>query len=104
MTTADAYQGTAPTLPAYEPAATVWAQTLASNGVYAFDPFPVLQSSATLIDPLWGNVRFSRASAFNTVVIPALQDGQTVVEAMPVFQEQLVNLAQSIGYTVVTSR
>jgi len=104
VTTADAYQGTAPTLPAYEPAATVWAQTLASNSVYAFDPFPVLQSSATLIDPLWGNVRFSRASAFNTVVIPALQDGQTVVEAMPVFQEQLVNLAQSIGYTVVTSR
>ncbi|MDZ4764098.1 MAG: extracellular solute-binding protein [Chloroflexota bacterium] len=104
VTTADGYQGTAPTFPAYQPAATVWSQTLATNGVYATDPFPVLEESAPLIDPLWGNVRYSRAGAFNTVVIAGLQDGQTVAELMPAFQEQLANLAQTAGYTVVTSR
>ncbi|MEP7292065.1 MAG: hypothetical protein ABI835_09785, partial [Chloroflexota bacterium] len=79
VTTADGYQGSAPTYPAYKPAAKVWSQTLASNKVYAFDPFPVLEASAGLIDPLWGNVRYDRASAFSTVVIAALKDGHSSI-------------------------
>jgi len=103
VTTADGYQGTAPTFPAYKPAAAVWAKTLASNKVYAEDPFPVLEASAGQIDPLWGNVRFNRAGSFNTLVIGGLKEGQTVADIMPAFQEQLSNLAQVSGYEVVTT-
>jgi ABC-type glycerol-3-phosphate transport system substrate-binding protein len=103
VTTADGYQGTAPTYPAYIPAAKVWSKTLASNKVYAFDPFPVLEASAGLIDPLWGNVRYDRDGAFTTVVVAALKDGKTVADAMPAFQDQLANLAQAAGYEVVTT-
>jgi hypothetical protein len=103
VTTAEGYQGTAPTYPAYVPAAKIWSKTLASNKVYAADPFPVLEASAGLIDPLWANVRFDRHAAFNTVVIGALKEKKTLTEAMKAFQDQLVNLAQTTGYEVVTS-
>jgi ABC-type glycerol-3-phosphate transport system substrate-binding protein len=103
VTTADGYQGTAPTYPAYVPAAKLWSKTLASNKVYAFDPFPVLEASAGLIDPLWGNVRYDRHAAFTTVVIGALKEKKTLAEAMKLYQENLVNLAQTTGYEVVTT-
>lgn len=103
VTTADGYQGTAPTFPAYKPAASVWKETLASNAVYAFDPFPVLEASAGQIDPMWGNVRFNRAGSFNTLVIGGLKEGQTVADIMPALQQELSNLAQTSGYEVVTS-
>jgi ABC-type glycerol-3-phosphate transport system substrate-binding protein len=101
LTTAPDYQASAPTLPAYLPAADLWSQTLAGNKVYASDPFPVLKESSGLIDPLWANVRFNKSDAFKTVVIGALQAGQSVESALPELQKQLSALAEAQGYVVV---
>ncbi|MBC8077141.1 MAG: extracellular solute-binding protein, partial [Chloroflexales bacterium] len=102
LTTANDYQGTAPTLPAYEPAAEVWSKTVSGNKVYAADPFPVLKESSGMIDPQWANVRFDKAKTFETVVIGALQEGQTVESTLPELQKQFQALAEAQGYEVVT--
>ena len=101
LTTANDYQGTAPTLPAFLPAQETWSKTVSSNKVYATDPFPVLKASSSLIDPLWANVRFDRATLFNTVVIGAVTKGQTVESVLPDYQKQLSALAEAAGYKVV---
>lgn len=103
LTTSNDYQGTAPTLPAYLPAQETWGKTLASNKVYAEDPFPVLKESSTMIDPLWGNVRFAtgKDTAFNTVVIAAVTNGQTVESSLAEFQKQLTSVAEASGYKVL---
>ncbi|MBC8160804.1 MAG: extracellular solute-binding protein [Roseiflexaceae bacterium] len=101
LTTANEYQGTAPTLPAYLPAADTWSKTVSSNPVYASDPFPVLKASSGLIDPQWANVRFAKDATFTSVVIGALTEGQTVESALPEFQTQLTALAEAAGYQVV---
>ncbi|NJM06107.1 extracellular solute-binding protein [Candidatus Gracilibacteria bacterium] len=101
LTTSTDYQGTAPTFPAFLPAADAWSKTVSGNSLYASDPFPVLKESSELIDPQWANVRFDKSSAFNTVVIAAVTNGQTVASALPEFQSQLSALAQAAGYQVV---
>jgi multiple sugar transport system substrate-binding protein len=104
VTTDNAYQGTAPTFPAYLPAAEVWSQTISNSPLYATDPFPILNEAAGLIDPRWGNVRYNRQEAFTSTVIPAIVEGNTVASALEAFQAQLVGLAQSQGYAVVTEQ
>lgn len=101
LTTSPDYQGSAPTFPAFLPAADVWSTTVSGNPLYASDPFPVLKESSQLIDPLWANVRFDKNGAFNTVVIAAVTEGQTVASALPELQNQLSALAQASGYQVV---
>jgi len=101
LTTSDDYQGSAPTFPAYLPAADTWSKTIAGNKLYASDPFPVLKDSSGLIDPLWANVRFDKSKTFSTVVIGAVQAGQTVESALPELQKQLTALAEAEGYQVV---
>jgi multiple sugar transport system substrate-binding protein len=104
LTTSNDYQGTAPTYPAYMPAAQEWAKTLRGNKLYAFDPFPVLQEAASLIDPLWGSVRYDAQATSKSVLVGALSKGETLASAMPEFQKQLTELAQAQGYEVLNSR
>lgn len=101
LTTSNDYQGSAPTLPAFLPAADAWSKTIAGNKVYAKDPFPVLKESSGLIDPAWANVRFDKTKTFETVVIGAIQKGQTVESALPEYQKQISALAEAAGYKVV---
>ena len=101
LTTSNDYQGSAPTFPAYLPAADTWSKTIAGNPLYASDPFPVLKDSSGLIDPIWSNVRFDKGKTFGTVVIAAVQAGQTVESALPELQNQLKALAEAEGYQVV---
>ena len=103
VTTDTSYQGTAPTYPAYTPAANIWAKTLSANPVYAQDPFPVLQQAAALYDPTWGVVRYDRANSFKRIIIAAIADGKTVTSALKDWQDDLSNLAQAQGYQVVTT-
>ena len=100
LATSNDYQGSAPTFPAYLPAADVWRKTIASNKVYAQDPFPVLKDAAGLIDSTWANVRYDKSGTFKTVVIGAVQKGATVASALPELQTQLSALAQAQGYQV----
>lgn len=101
LTTSNDYQGSAPTLPAYLPAAEAWSKTIAGNKVYASDPFPVLKESSGLIDPSWANVRFDTSTTFETVVIAAVKEGKTVASALPEYGKQIAALAKASGYQVV---
>jgi multiple sugar transport system substrate-binding protein len=104
VTTANEYQGSAPTFPAYQPAVDVWAKTVAENKVYAENPVPVMREAAALVDPLWGNVRYDREGTFAGVVIAPVTDGKLIASAMEEYQNQLVALAQASGYEVVTQQ
>ena len=101
LTTSSDYQGSAPTFPAYLPAAEVWSKTVSSNKLYAKDPFPVLKDSSGLIDPLWSNVRFDKGKTFTSLVIGAVLKGESVESALAEFQTQLSALAEAAGYKVV---
>jgi multiple sugar transport system substrate-binding protein len=104
--TSNEYQGQlAGGLPAYGPVQEAWAtRVVRPNPIYAFDPFPVMQEAATLIDPLWGNVRYDREKLLADVVISAVTQGNSIESVWPTYQEQLVLLAESTGYQVVTAR
>jgi multiple sugar transport system substrate-binding protein len=102
MATSNDYQATAVTFPAYLPAADAWSKTIASDPLYATDPYPVLKQAAGLIWPGWSSVRYDPEGTFQQVVIVAVQHGQTVASALPAYQNQLAQLAQTNGYTVVT--
>jgi ABC-type glycerol-3-phosphate transport system substrate-binding protein len=102
MATSTDYQATAVTFPAYLPAADAWSKTIANDPLYASDPYPVLKQSASLIWPGWSSVRYDPEGTFQQVVIVAVQHGKTVASALPTYQNQLVQLAQTNSYTVVT--
>ena len=103
LTTSQEYQGEmAVTFPAYLPAADTWSKTISDNALYAFDPFPVMKEAAGLIDPKWREGKFDYTQPFGTTVIETLLSGGTVEEALPLYQEALVSLAQAEGYDVIT--
>ena len=103
LATSEEYQGEmAPTFPAYLPAAEVWSQKVANDPLYAFDPYPVMEEAAGLIDPKWAAGRFNYGEPFGTTVIETLLQGGTIQEALPLYQEALVNLAESQGFDVAT--
>jgi multiple sugar transport system substrate-binding protein len=103
MSSSHDYQDTAVTFPAFLPAADVWAKTVAGNAVYAFDPYPVLKEAAGMMtNEGLGNVRYDWQQPFNTDVIAAIQNGETIVSALPKLQETYKGLAEAQGYEVVT--
>jgi ABC-type glycerol-3-phosphate transport system substrate-binding protein len=104
VTTAIDYQGTAPTFPAYLPAADVWAKTQASNPLYAFDPYPIFKEAAGYVEPLWGEPRYDIQPTVAETVHEAVKSGQTVLSALPALQEKLIPLAEAQGYKVITKK
>jgi multiple sugar transport system substrate-binding protein len=101
MSTNNAYQATAPTFPAYLPAADAWAATIAKDPFYATNPYPVLKAAASLINPKFGLVRYDAENTFEQLALPALKAGKTLASIMPTYQTQLEQLARTEGYTVV---
>jgi ABC-type glycerol-3-phosphate transport system substrate-binding protein len=101
VATNDAYQATAPTFPAYIPAAKAWAKTMASNEFYAKNPVPVLTAAAGKINPAVAPTRYSVAPAVTATVVASIKAGGTIADALPGLQTQLSGLAQTVGYEVV---
>jgi ABC-type glycerol-3-phosphate transport system substrate-binding protein len=100
LTTSNDYQATAPTYPAYRPAAAAWANTIAHDPFYASNPFPVLQQAASLIRPGWDDIRYNLNSV-NSSIVAAVQGGTPLAKAFPAAQQQLESLAKLSGYIVV---
>jgi ABC-type glycerol-3-phosphate transport system substrate-binding protein len=101
VTTSPVYLGHAANFPAYLPVANVWAQTVASDPIFASDPYPVLKQAATEIDPTYSYVRFDDRTIFGTsVVTPVITSGATVLSKLPSYQSQLTALAEAQGYQV----
>jgi multiple sugar transport system substrate-binding protein len=103
MATDPAYQTTAPTYPAYGPAAKAWANRLSTDKFYNQDPFPVLQEAAGKIDPLEKPVRYAVGDAVTATLAATIRGGGTVSAGLPKLQSQLRQLAQAAGYAVATS-
>ncbi|MDQ0634175.1 ABC-type glycerol-3-phosphate transport system substrate-binding protein [Arthrobacter pascens] len=100
MATSNDYQTTAPTYPAYGPAATAWAARLASDKFYAENPFPVLQAAAGKINPAESPTRYGMAPALSATVTAAIKSGKTIASSLEDLQTQLAGVAQTTGYAV----
>ncbi len=86
--------------PAYKPIQNLWQQAVASNALFANDPFPIYQQASGLITPLDKWPRFDLIAPFSTVVQNALKNKQTIESALPGIADQLAPLAQAQGYQV----
>lgn len=96
------YQATAPTYPAYAPAASVWLRRANASNFFAEDPATVFRQSAGKIWPDWLYLRFSTDDVYASTVVPAIAQGKPISSILPAWQSQLVEHARKNGYQVVT--
>ncbi|MCU1551975.1 MAG: putative transporter substrate-binding protein [Glaciihabitans sp.] len=102
LTTSDANQGSAPTYPAYSPAAKVWLANPTNSKYFASDVSGAFTTAANEVWTGWSNTKFSDATAWSSVVLPALTAGKTLTATLPAWQAAIVDEAKSVGYTVTT--
>lgn len=103
LTTAPEHQvELAQTYPSYGPAALEWADRIRDNPLYANDPVPVFVEAAAVVDPRFGNVRYDYETPFTNSLIAAAQAGELTVDALPAWQDLLVQEATLEGYQVAT--
>jgi len=102
LTTSDANLAGAPTYPAYTPGAKAWLANPANKNYFATDVSSAFQTAADEVWTGWSNTRFSDATPWSSVVLPAITAGKTLTEMLPAWQEAITNQAKSVGYTVTT--
>jgi ABC-type glycerol-3-phosphate transport system substrate-binding protein len=100
VATSNAYQATAPTYPAYIPAAKAWLAAVKSNPFYAEDPSAVLIAAASKINPAEGPTRYPVEGPVDSTIVAAITGGGTISSALPTLGTQLSALAQTAGYAV----
>lgn len=100
VATNNAYQATAPTYPAYIPAAKAWLGAVKSDPFYAEDPSAVLMAAAAKINPAEGPTRYPVEGPIDSTIVAAITSGGTISSALPALQSQLSALAQTAGYAV----
>ncbi len=98
-TSPDFWKGTT-NYPAYKPIQNLWQEAVASNKLFATDPFPVYQQASALITPLDKWPRFDLIAPFSLVVQGAIKDGKSIESVLPEIADQLGPLAQAQGYQV----
>ncbi|GII28268.1 ABC transporter substrate-binding protein [Planotetraspora mira] len=102
LTTSNDFQANAPTYPAYVPAAKAWLANPANSKYFATDISAVFEQAADLVWTGWSNTKFSDATAWSNVVLPALTQGKTLTETLPQWQTAITDEAKSVGYTIAT--
>jgi ABC-type glycerol-3-phosphate transport system substrate-binding protein len=100
LTTSDENLESAPTYPAYVPGAKKWLANPENASYFAEDISGPFQTAADQVWTGWSNTRFSDATSWSSVVLPALTAGKTLTDTLPAWQNAIVNEAQSVGYTV----
>jgi ABC-type glycerol-3-phosphate transport system substrate-binding protein len=100
-TNPDFWKGTT-NFPSYKPIQPLWQEAVASNPLFANDPFPIYAQAATQITPLDKWPRFDLIAPLSEVVKTALKDQVTVESVLPQVAEKLTPLAEAQGYQVVT--
>jgi len=100
LTTSNDFQANAPTYPAYVPAAKAWLANPVNKQYFATDVSDVFQKAADQVWTGWSNTRFSDATAWSNVVLPALTAGKTLVETLPLWQTAIIDEAKSVGYMI----
>jgi ABC-type glycerol-3-phosphate transport system substrate-binding protein len=100
LTTSDANQASAPTYPAYVPAAKAWLANPTNAKYFATDISGVFQQAAREVWTGWSNTKFSDATAWSSVVLPALTAGKSLTATLPAWQTAISDQAKANGYTV----
>jgi maltose-binding protein MalE len=100
LTTSDANQAAAPTYPAYGPAATAWLANPANRDYFATDVSGPFRQAADEVWTGWSNTKFSDATAWSSVVLPALTAGKSLTATLPAWQSAISNEAKADGYQV----
>ncbi|SNT17148.1 carbohydrate ABC transporter substrate-binding protein, CUT1 family [Streptosporangium subroseum] len=100
LTTSNDNQASAPTYPAYAPAAKVWLANPENQKYFAADVSDVFQQAADEVWTGWSNTKFSDATAWSSVVLPALTAGKSLTETLPAWQAAISDEAKAEGYTV----
>ena len=100
MATSNAYQLTAPTYPAYQPAATAWLAAQAKEHYFAQDVSGVFTKAATEIWGGWGSGRYSQENIWAATMVPQITNGKTISSLLGTWQTAIENQAQSFGYQV----
>jgi ABC-type glycerol-3-phosphate transport system substrate-binding protein len=103
LTTTTDFQANAPTYPAYVPAAKAWLANPVNKQYFATDVSDVFQKAADLVWTGWSNTKFSDATAWSSVVLPALTSGKMLTATLPQWQSAIVDEAKSLGYTIAGS-
>jgi ABC-type glycerol-3-phosphate transport system substrate-binding protein len=100
LTTSNANQATAPTYPAYQPAAKAWLADPANSGYFADDVSGPFQQAASSVWTGWSTTKFSDATAWSSVVLPALTAGKSLTSTLPAWQKAISDEAKANGYKV----
>ncbi|GIG63459.1 ABC transporter substrate-binding protein [Longispora fulva] len=100
MATDTDLQASAPTYPAYGPAADAWGAKHGTDPFYATNPLPALKAQAALINPAEANTSYGVEDAITGTVVAKVRGGGKLADGLPDLQSQLQQLAQSVGYAV----
>ena len=99
MSTSNDYQLTAPTYPAYQPAAKAWLAAQAKQQYFASDVSSAFTQAAGEIWSGWGAGRYSQENIWASSMVPQITSGQTITSLLPSWQTAIQNQARSFGYT-----
>jgi len=102
LTTNTSALASAPTYPAYVPAAKAWLANPANKDYFAANVSNVFINAANEVWTGWSNTKFSDETPWSNTILPALTAGKSLSAAVPAWQASIVNQAKSLGYTVVT--
>jgi ABC-type glycerol-3-phosphate transport system substrate-binding protein len=100
LTTSDDNQTTAPTYPAYAPAAKAWLANPDNESYFAGNVSDVFEQAANEVWSGWSITKFSDATAWSSVVLPALTAGKSLTATLPAWQAAITDEAKANGYTV----
>lgn len=89
-------------LPAYGPVQDAWAEKQAEADYFADNEttFAAMKAAISYVQPDHAYMLYNTGSVWTETMAPALVDGQSVDAAWERFGTELVNQAQSMGYTV----
>lgn len=100
MATSNTYQLTAPTYPAYQPAARAWLTAQAKQGYFASDVSSVFTAAAGEIWGGWDTGRYSQENIWAATMVPQITGGKSISALLGTWQTAIEDQARSFGYQV----
>ncbi|HZQ80696.1 MAG TPA: extracellular solute-binding protein [Gaiellaceae bacterium] len=103
MTTDVPGAATKPTYPAYGPAVPVYSAHVATDPFYSRNPVPAMNLAAGELTSTLSFARFDYTPVYDTIIAPAMKNGQSLASVANAAQAALTKLAKQAGYKVVVN-
>jgi multiple sugar transport system substrate-binding protein len=91
-----------PTFPAYGPANEIWTARVADDDYYVGDVGDAMTVQSQLIRPNVGPVRYPLDAEIGATLSTMIRNGEPIQAAIDALAQQSANLAQTVGYSVVS--